>query len=298
MLNSSITQKQDLRFMKEQLENNTFLLDYSYLLDFSNDYLLNESFCTPVPDSETDFAFVWLLLDYALAFICLHERAHILRGHWDYLKKELLTDEITEVLSLKDILKKQTGIPNLQKEFKPTDDILAFTGEQLQRQALELDADYWAFIELIARNTQKSYEWVYDYPFIKSKKDIVFLSSCAVSFVFLLSKRNQIVNNYFDPNSPDPSLRLYQIVDILANHLDISKEEAEKGIHGVHEILRLADYLHEKYGIIHSSKVFRFHGDDFEGSVWGENALSFYYASTERLNSMRPKLNKYERRWL
>jgi len=298
MLNSGITQTPNLRFKKEQVKNNTFFLDYSYLLNLSNDYDFNESFCTAVPESKNDFAFVWLLLDYALAFICLHERAHIFRGHWDYLKKDLNTVEITEVLSLKDILKKQSGIRDVQKEFNSTDIILAYTGEQLQRQALESDADHWAFIELIARNTQKSYEWVYDYPFIKSKKDIIFLSSCAVSFVFLLTKRNQIENKYFDPNSLDPSLRLYQIIDILANHLDLLKGEAEKGIQGVHEILRLADYLHDTYGIIHSSKVFRFYGDSLEGTIWGENALSYYNVTIEKINSMRPKLKEYASRWL
>ncbi|MBI9069176.1 MAG: hypothetical protein JEZ09_17905 [Salinivirgaceae bacterium] len=298
MLNRGITQTPNLRFKKEQVKNNTFLLDYSYLLNLPSDYAFNEAFCTEVPHSEIDFAFVWLLFDYALAFICLHERAHILRGHWDYLKNELNTVEINEILSLKDLLKKQSGIHNLQKEFSPTDNILVYTGEQHQRQALESDADYWAFIELIARNTQKTYEWVYDYPFIKSKSDIIFLSSCAVSFVFLLSKRNQTVNNYFDPNSLDPSLRLYQVIDILENHLGLLKNEAERGIHGVYEILRLTDYLHDTFGIINSSKIFRFYGDNLESTIWGENALSYYDATIKKINVMRPKLKKYESRWL
>lgn len=297
MLNKGITQTPELLFRKEQVKTKSILLDYSYLLNLPKDHSFNSSFSTKTPDSEIDFSLIWLLFDYALAFICLHERAHILRGHWDYLKKELNTYEINELLSLKDLLTDKKAIHNFQKESTPTDGILLYSPDQLQRQALEADADYWAFLELIARNTQKSYEWVYNYPFIKENKDIIFLSSCAVSFVFLLSKQNQLRSNYFDPNCLDPSLRLYQIIDILVNSLGLSEDDAKKGIHGVFEVLRLADYLYNTFGIIQSSKVFRFQGDGLEGPIWGENAMSNYNATKERINAMRPKLEEYASRW-
>lgn len=279
--------KESLLVNNDQYGNNTFLMDYSYL---TNDYNDTNYLCVDFPNTENGMSLCSLLLDYSLAFICLHERSHIFRGHWDYLDSKK-TNIIFEAVCESKIIK-------LQKEFKPTDLVLAFTGEQIERQAIEMDADYWALVELISRNTQESYNWVYTLPFIKEKKDVIYLTCFAISLVFLLFKRYQFKNAIFNPHSPDPSLRLLQIRNSILNFDCLDDTEMVNGEAGVMDALHLSDYLYSAYnGLINSSKIFRYNGDNDENNIWGENAMSIYSTIKTSQINIKQRLKEYEKRW-
>lgn len=281
------------KFRRHLLENDIFLMDYSYLFKYPSDNHSFENYFSVDFDETNDdsFQLSLLLTDYALAFISLHERAHIVRGHLEYIKDE---NKINQLFNTNNI---DIELFKKQQKFKPTDLKLTFSHQQIIRQTIEMDADYWAFVELIARNTQDSYKDVYNYPFIKDKTDIIFLTCFSIALVFLLYMRYNIRQNYVDPYTPSPSIRLYQILQLVSES-NLTDKEKERGRKAIFTALIMSDNLHSAHGdkVFNSSHIFRFHGDNTE-LIWGENAVLYYKMLIELCLTIKEKCKSYENKW-
>ena len=275
-------QLRPLRFSKER-ETKGFFVNYSYLKIESVQQ--NDFFCVEQLQSDKGILLHNLLMDYAVGFIGLHERAHIFNGHFDYIANELL-------------FKNLPPIYDIQASSHATDEMLFYTSDQLTRHALELDADATALKEFIHRNTQQSYEFVYDFEFIQSKKDILYLSFLAIGLIFLLFQKAYIVLPN-DPFTARPNIRLFSIIRIIRKIELLSEEEKQSACDGIITALQFADKIyHESNGIMISATSFRMNGDDDPENLCGSNAIAMLIRYDEIFANIKEKLRKYQNEWL
>lgn len=143
-----------------------------------------------------------LLFDFALAWVSLHERAHILLGHVDYERS----------------LTKDTSFAVLYEAPTPESAQWRISDQRcLHRVCMEMHADTQAALDLISRNTQPSIWLLYEKsPHPTSREEIIILSVAMMLVTMAILKKIETLKGP-DPRYPTVEERIAYTVLQLAD---------------------------------------------------------------------------------
>jgi len=231
--------------------------DYGWITELPEDAPLTDMLIVGA-DEKLRMGLAVMLMEFSLAWIMLHERAHILQGHVVYVKEHYSHENLLSFLSL----------IGLQKDFRVDDEFVAYSGEQLMLQGLEYDADYFATLELVTRNLQESLKALYSKELLISQSDVLYYSGVAIGFVMLLL-RNMERRNRFDANHPQVETRFHgqlEIMKFIGQHLPdmgLASNDGKRMMQGVIRVLEYSGSLSKQVGfsLLPSEKSFFAHGD-------------------------------------
>lgn len=154
------------------------------------DRFWNYEWITALPRDATHFDIFWaypdieirrhlaiVLLDFAVAWLLLHERAHVLKGHLGFLRDH--RQDFDTILHLVRFERYQNTIP-ADNSFPP------YTIEQMDLHGLEFDADLQATRELVHRNLQESIFSIYPREVLTDTPAVLYYTGVAIGVVHLV----------------------------------------------------------------------------------------------------------------
>jgi hypothetical protein len=154
------------------------------------------------PNSNEYLTMAVVLFDFALAWICLHERAHIVQGHVDYVI-QTQRDASLHVLC---------EAPIFQL------DALTLSATDIQhRKCLEMDADAAAANEVLSRSLQPSTWSLYNMcPYPRNRDDAIIMTVVMVIATLTILKKMELARGG-SPLYPTAEERItYTVVGLLA----------------------------------------------------------------------------------
>lgn len=149
---------------------NLLFLDYEFIPKLPKNARFSDVVCT-ITEHEERRRLAVHIIHFALAWVCLHERAHILQGHLDLANQATNTDSFLEYHELA----------------HSTSSVLRES--MLLRQTLELHADALAIAELCKRNTQPSIWETYTVDLLQTPAAVYRFSVFAAGIVMQILKK-------------------------------------------------------------------------------------------------------------
>jgi len=187
-----------------------FILGGAATIHLDDKFRLNiSSYFSNLPKRNDYKILARLLFDFALAWVCLHERAHILKGHVDYVRYAQLG--------------KLYESPVLEAGY------LGFSEkESLYRRCLEMDADVTAAIDLLTRNTQPSIWTLYRVcPRPKNDEEAIILSVAMIIVAMAVLKKIEMTGG-ISPEYPTTEERIaYSVLNLASYYARPSELRSE-----------------------------------------------------------------------
>ncbi len=270
-----------IKIPKERVD--TIFYNYDWVTGLPNYVAFTDIFLVN-PDNQVRKFLAFHIVDFAMAWILLHERAHILKGHVQFLKANYGAETMINFLKTR----------ALQRTILPSNETIPYIGQQLEIQSLELDADRQATLELIHRNLQPSIWNVYPREIFSSNKVVLYYTGVAIASVHLILRLLER-NTVLDPLHPQVAQRLHwqfivwMSLNESCSNLNLQDDEIQAVDSGANRVLDFSDWLFDETGlpILPTRKSFTSYGDK---SMFGKESREKLDILIKVLSDIRPQL--------